>query len=765
MRIAFLNPWANASENHAFRSQEIAARRIGHELLHCANSDDLAAAAPDFVLAVSSTQPKLTAFPTYGVIHEPRDRFLGNKEYFQNLLTYDGYVTISDSLVTFLTNLLHGVRRPANIGVYYQTCQENTADPEFLSKLKSGDVKLTYFGTNWDRRRSRFFQLLSDLNGVEIYGPERSWQAINPKAYKGVVPFDGVSVQAKYRENGIGLVLLSDSHLADDVISNRIFEIASVGAVVVACRIPWLERNFGDSVYYFDQNVGARQLLAQLNEILEDIKAHPVDAFNRAQAAQRVFRERFSAEKLLQNAVEYHRSMAPWVSPGAGFSSQTGSTTSLISVVVRCGGRPAEVLRRAVKCVADQTVGRYELILVRYKPIALDAIVSEFSRSIESILVVDCFGGTRSNTLWCGLRQAKGKYFAILDDDDMLMPNHFQGLYPMAEGPTTENYFGYTGFIQVRLQPGSAVPEGNRSPESMRERRFVAGFGISQCEGFFDQSHFFAPNSFLASTALLDHHLLADPQMATAEDSYLILSLLSKTQAQFNYRATAVHHEAEDGSGFASSPNRANDVLNGCLRLLPYSRQPPQIADAQDRLLERYKLVQREQYEHGASSMRYDVQAQGDTMVYHAGDFELSWTERQFLESVPFRLETRDLIAGGVQAADCRLLDAGRVAMSITPPPTPWHFAVQIKLRFDPHPDTAYLVEVDCSVTKGTIGFGVANKEDDFLYRVAVPSSARRVIVHLPFEDARAVDKIVVQNWESGGEAHVDIRSVTLWEG
>jgi hypothetical protein len=59
----------------------------------------------------------------------------------------------------------------------------------------------------------------------------------------------------------------------------------------------------------------------------------------------------------------------------------------------------------------------------------------------------------------------------------------------------------------------------------------------------------------------------------------------------------------------------------------------------------------------------------------------------------------------------------------------------------------------------------VANKEDDFLYRVAVPSSAKRVIVHLPLEDVRAVDKIVVQNWETGGEAHVDIRSVTLWEG
>ena len=90
MKIAFLNPWRNASENQAFRSLEIAAARIGHELVTCTNSDDLEQASPEFVLAVASIQPKLTRFPTYGVIHEPRDRFLGNKEYFRNLLTYDG---------------------------------------------------------------------------------------------------------------------------------------------------------------------------------------------------------------------------------------------------------------------------------------------------------------------------------------------------------------------------------------------------------------------------------------------------------------------------------------------------------------------------------------------------------------------------------------------------------------------------------------------------------------------------------------------------
>src|SRR5262249_36923814 len=161
-----------------------------------------------------------------------------------NLLTYDGYLTISDTLRTFLTHLLFGVGRPTPIGFYFLTSQTNTADPDFLARLQRGDGRLTYFGTNWDKRRARFFHLLSQRPDVDTYGPQQAWQNPPPAAYKGPLPFDGVSPQNPYRQNGIGLVMLSDKHLADDVVSNRIFEITSVGAIAVCCRLPWLERHF-----------------------------------------------------------------------------------------------------------------------------------------------------------------------------------------------------------------------------------------------------------------------------------------------------------------------------------------------------------------------------------------------------------------------------------------------------------------------------------------------------------------------------------------
>ena len=57
MRVGYLNPWKHAAENQAFRSLQEAAARIGHELIHCADSDEIELLQPDFVLATASTQP------------------------------------------------------------------------------------------------------------------------------------------------------------------------------------------------------------------------------------------------------------------------------------------------------------------------------------------------------------------------------------------------------------------------------------------------------------------------------------------------------------------------------------------------------------------------------------------------------------------------------------------------------------------------------------------------------------------------------------
>jgi hypothetical protein len=36
---------------------------------------------------------------------------------------------------------------------------------------------------------------------VEIFGPEQSWAGLDPKSYRGLSPFDGVSAQKRYVGN------------------------------------------------------------------------------------------------------------------------------------------------------------------------------------------------------------------------------------------------------------------------------------------------------------------------------------------------------------------------------------------------------------------------------------------------------------------------------------------------------------------------------------------------------------------------------------
>ena len=197
-KIAFLNPWRNASENQAYQSLRVAAARVGCTLIGCSNSMEIEACDPDYVLAVASTQPKLTRHPTFGVIHEPRERFLLNREYFNNLLTYDGYFTIMDTLHTFLQNVLAGIGRECEIGFYFDAPQRLALQAPVEALAGEGAVKLTYFGTNWDSRQRELFIQLDREGLIDVYGPPAAWAYLTGGSYRGVLPFDGEAPQRAY---------------------------------------------------------------------------------------------------------------------------------------------------------------------------------------------------------------------------------------------------------------------------------------------------------------------------------------------------------------------------------------------------------------------------------------------------------------------------------------------------------------------------------------------------------------------------------------
>jgi hypothetical protein len=559
MRIAYLNPWRHAAENQAFRSLQQAATRIGHELIHCTDSDEVEVQQPDFVLATASTQPKLNDCPHYGTIHEPRDRFLTSREYFNNLLSYDGYLTISDTLTRFLRNVLFNAGRDESVGFYYNTCQRQELTTDLAALIRDRKLTVTYFGTNWDHRRSDFFRRFSEVDGVQICGPAHSWPHINRKAYGGAPAFDGNAVQMRYAANGIGLCLLSELHLRDDIVSNRLFEVTSVGAVAICCDTPWIRRHFGDSVYYIDQTLPDDALIEAITRRVDEIYADPADAVRRAREARRIFETTFTAEALLANAVAYHEQVT--AARTAALADARRTYQPLISVIIRCGGRPISAVNTALRTIFAQTYGRFEVVFVRYRDIDLTPLLHLRAANLHSMRVVECPGAGRSATLWAGLAAITGEYFSILDDDDWLFSNHFERLFQPFPTRRLERFMAFSGSIAEGLETRPIMGGG-------AERRAVFKFGIEESSDACGISAAYASNCFVASADLLHPELLKDPGMSTAEDSYLVLSLMAQTTPRFSFAATSGHLRGDASqSDFLAHPNRFEDVLTLRTRL------------------------------------------------------------------------------------------------------------------------------------------------------------------------------------------------------
>jgi phosphoglycerol transferase len=725
MKIGFLNPWQNAEENWIFASLEIAAARIGHELVHCANSMEVAAQAPDFVLATAVTQPKLNDVPHYAVIHAPRHLYLANRGNYGNALSCDGYLAIAGTLARFVRDLTFAAGRPQEAGFFSFAPQRIGVQADIRALIASARLKITYAGTDWDGRRAEVVRLLGRHDGVEVFGPQQSWGGMDPKSYGGMLPFDGESVQRKYAANGIGLCLLSEDRCRDDVADNRVFEVASAGAIAISSDIPWLRRHFGDSLYYVDESLPHPYLVRQILLRREEIYGDPEAAIEKARRAREIFERHFAAEVLLAGAVAHHRR----VSEARKAALAAAATHApLISVIVRCGSRPVENVLRAVESIARQTYGRFDVILVRHSAMDLAQIAGLGFPNVESIRAIDAPAGKRSTSLWAGLGAVKGEYFAVLDDDDWLFSNHFETLLHPAGSPPPSRFLAYSGVITAQPEPEPITGGG-------ADNRRLSHFGIVRAGDLFGISDAFTSHCFVASRDLLHPALLEDPQLATGEDTYLILSLLAQTDPRFSHAATAVYETGHaDQSGFARHPLRGEDDLTIQVRLHTCATLPrPGLMDGFAALAEFRKRRP------AAQAPRIPA---------------------ELIERVSTGF---DPTASNIRPG-CRVANAATGECVVETAPEPWAYSAEFSLGVPAARQGAGFVRVEIQVARGPVGIGVLNPAGTgFLCRVPVRESAEAQSLDLPVTDFREMGRVVIQNWDTPGVHSASIRSLTAW--
>jgi hypothetical protein len=431
---------------------------------------------------------------------------------------------------------------------------------------------------------------------------------------------------------------------------------------------------------------------------------------------------------MIDNAVQYHATVSS--ARTNALRQAEAAYSPFISAIVRCGSRPIEYVERAVRSIASQTYGHFEVILVRHGDLDVTRIVEPEYPRIRHFRVVDCPGGNRSASLWSGLRTVTGEYFAVLDDDDWWFSNHFEGLFRPWPESRMERFLAYSGSI-VEWRDAREIAGGGL------EKRQVYTFGIQSRECWKNAAAGFTSNCFVASSDLLGPEILADPGMETAEDSYLIVSLMGRAEPRFAFAATCVYDRSlAERSGFEEHPARYEDELTLQLRLFGAHRPGFLEGDAWRDLAEFWKR-----------RPLPEIPPESDTAL------PCDW------EQVGGGYDPK---ASGVGPGS-RLIDPAAGKASIRCPEEPWSYGVTLRLNPPERASWQYLLVAELAVRKGVVGVGLLDQQErDFLFRARLEAQADTQTVRIPIPNFPHAGPLVIQNWDTRGKSQADLLSLRL---
>jgi len=563
MKIAIHNPFIKSAEVVSAASMTIAGKKLGYEIQLFNYAKDIEEFNPDFVLVTQHTLPKLTRFPTYGYLQANLKHY-DSQECMAAILSWDGYLTPSSKILEYIKALCHTMGKVAPKEIFYNTSHiafdaNNQHYQTTIETLKN--PSLTYVGFNWDNRYLELVKLLSKEKYFKIFGPKCKWQSIVGSSYKRELPYDEDSVIKSYQANGVGLALQSAFYVYDDVISNRIFEINSAGAVVITPNMPFVEKYYKDTVLYFDPFAPAKEIHKQINDHMLWIKNSPEKALDKALQAQEIFHKQLSIEKLLPNVIEYHKEASRQAGYVEIFSKEECPE---IAVIIRTGGRNFSHLIRTLDSIVNQTYKNIRAVIVIYKHVEglLELIESYREKFNNQLDVIEEISNIRSASLWAGLNYVKEcgyPFFSILDDDDEIFPNHLTALYKVINDKAKIDQ-------KIHIATSSALYQKTQNVYKYLQ--------ISDNRGYTHQPHLrtgsdsipcgmnliklannLCISNYICDTELLDLDILTDPQMEIKEDVYLTLSLFQKALPYFSFRTTTlIHHHELGQSDFTSHP-------------------------------------------------------------------------------------------------------------------------------------------------------------------------------------------------------------------
>jgi glycosyltransferase involved in cell wall biosynthesis len=545
MRIAVQNPFPNVpqvTEAEWIRRFFTACSRLGFEPVEVITSDDIMRCQPDCVLVTHEVSPKLTPFPTLGLNWNPADYFAEDPARRRSILSLDGHLCGSRQIAQWIDDFAtgHGKRAVLHDGLMLPS----TPDAGPAGPLPP-EMAIMYAGVHWDgSRHGEIFRGLEGRVPLRLYGPPEAWRD-HRESYRGVLPFDGVSVISAIKDSGIALCLHKAAHRGANCPTMRLFEAAAAGALIITDDFEFPREWFRHSVLYVDAELPAPMVIEQIVSHVQWANRNPEAANRLAYRSNELFRRCLTLEDMLRplpDFVDRVRDCRRMVVVDG--SKEKPQPT--VEYVVRIGSRPATTLARALDSLAAQTYKAIAVILVQFHPIAgLDAVVDRYRprfRGIRHIIVAN--NGNRATAWWAGLNAVTADFFGMLDDDDTLFPNHVASLMNCLE--RNPGYgFVYSGLIKVEDEPGHYVtaPQFNGpAGKIIEERREIFCLEEEKFENLRPKHNVIGNNTWICRSSLLDREILSDPKIEWSEDVYFMALMAGRTRFGFTAMATAAWH-------------------------------------------------------------------------------------------------------------------------------------------------------------------------------------------------------------------------------
>jgi hypothetical protein len=418
-RIAILNSYlqgghVDIAESESSRRFINAGKNLGIEVRVFAKSENIADFDPDFVVNITYQEGKLTKYPTYVSLNIAPSLVYEVPRFIRNILSCDGFLTISPSVVEWLTTLCAANNKVPNIGhAAFSVPRREFVSPDFEN------ASVMYCGTNWDglRHQNLFWQMTSG-EFLKCYGPAKSWELYPATLYGGSIPFDGVSLFNAYHKHGIGLCIGYPAFDKEGIASSRIFEIAAAGALALCSNNSLIKSIYGDSVLYLEDD--ERSMAYQIMRAVDWVRANPQTAQTMARKANEIFNKELSMEVYINNMVALHEQ----VMNNKMFVTTTASASPNVTYCII-----AQHLNEKLIFLLDDILSQSHeniniVVLSETSEQVMHEFVTHFGLNADKCKFIEYHGAKDNQAVIDTLQSLNIDWLGMLSLNDRIFPNH-----------------------------------------------------------------------------------------------------------------------------------------------------------------------------------------------------------------------------------------------------------------------------------------------------------------------------------------------------